>query len=511
MIKKLLKITFVVSLLLLAACSPKTEYTNALPKDASVVVAFELDEMAKKAGLNGAEGQKVVGKLKGLLKGGLQGEAAQLAERIVDQPAESGLSFEDKVYMFATPHANAFAVLAKVADESKVEALLKVLEKEHIANSLKEESGCRWTQIGGALCAFNNGTFLLLQPSKGDASTMQGTLHSLMRQKEGEGFASLPEFAKVEAEGNDIASIVNLTAIPYEFTTTLRMGLSADISLEDIKYLLTANFEQGRVVVNSESLIQNPKIVGFFDTMDKVIQPIQGKLLDCYQGNTMLWAGAHIKGKELYNMMCQNPAIKRMLDNPLLPVDVEYIFSSVEGDFAIGNASLLTGEYLLYADVTNSDFLKTFEDLRPLLALTGGQITLDTVGNDEYLMRTYYGNFWFGVKNNRLYVTNKRSWAEEAGRTFGASLSRKPWASEVKENRLFASANLAALSEALGNYRSLELTGNQQVDAVLMVLFSQCGYLNISMPEWRKGQMELVLKDKQTNLLQLVVNMLGNL
>ena len=511
MIKKLLKGGLVAGLLFLAACSPKTEYTHALPKDASVVVAMELDEMAQKAGLNGPEGEKIVNKLKGFLKGGLQGDAAQLAERIVGQPSESGLSFNDKVYLFATPHAQAFAALAKVADEGKVETLLETLEQESIATPLKEESGCRWTQVGGALCAFNNGTFLLLQPSKGDASTMQGTLHSLMRQKEGEGFASLPEFTKIESEGNDIASIVNLTAIPYELTTTLRMGLSADIRLEDIKYLLTANFEQGRVVVNSESLIQNPQITSFFDAMDKVMQPIQGKLLDCYQGNTMLWAGGHIQGKELYRMLCQNPAIKRVLDNPLLPVDVKYIFSSIEGDFSIGNLSLLTGEYLLYADVTNSAFLKTFEDLRPLLALTGGQITLETVGKDEYLMRTYYGNFWFGVKNNRLYVTNKRTLAEEAGRTYGASLGIKPWAIQAKENRLYASVNLAALGDAWSKYRSLNLTGNQQTDLVLKALLGQSEYLNMSMPDWRKGQTELILKDKQTNLLQWVVSMFGNL
>ena len=96
MIKKLLKGGLVAGLLFLAACSPKTEYTNALPKDASVVVAMELDGMAQKAGLNGPEGEKVVNKLKGFLKGGLQGDAAQLAERIVGQPSESGLSFDDK-------------------------------------------------------------------------------------------------------------------------------------------------------------------------------------------------------------------------------------------------------------------------------------------------------------------------------------------------------------------------------------------------------------------------------
>ena len=505
MSKKIYNNLLLIGILFLVSCSPKTEYTHALPKNASIVVGMELDQMANKAGLNGSGGEKVIKKLKTLMKGGLQGDAAQLAERIIDQPSESGLSFDDKVYLFATPHAEALAILAKVTDEGKLETLMNVLQKESIATPLREESGCRWTQVGGALCAFNNGTFLLLQPSKGDASGMKGTLLSLMRQKEGEGFASLPEFTKIEAPGNDIASVVNLSAVPYELTTPLRMGLSADIRLEDIKYFVSANFEPGKVVMNSESLISNPKILGFFDTMDKVIQPIQGKYLDYYQGNTLLWASGRIDGKELYRMLCQNPTIKQMLDNPLLPVDVEYIFSSIQGDFAMGRSTLYTDNYLLYADVTNSDFLKTFEDLRPMLALTGGQIVLDNVGTDEYVMRTYEGNYYFGVKNNRLYVTNNRSFAEEAGRTYGASMGVKPWSAEVKQNRLYASVNLSAIAKA---YRSYSFTGNKQVDTFLMLLINQCNYLNASMPDWRQGKAELVLNEKEQNLLKLLVTML---
>lgn len=511
MIKKIFKLSVLSVLLVFAACTPKTEYTHALPKNASIVIGMELDQMANKAGLNGSEGEKVVNKLKALMKGGLQGDAAQLAERIIDQPSESGLSFDDKVYLFATPHVEALAILAKVTDEGKLETLMNVLQKESIANPLREESGCQWTQIGGALCAFNNGTFLLLQPSKGDASGMKGTLLSLMRQKEGEGFASLPEFTKIEASGNDIASVVNLSAVPYQLTTPLRMGLSADIQLEDIKYFVSANFEPGKVVMNSESLITNPKILGFFDTMDKVFQPIQGKYLDYFQGNTQLWASGRIQGKELYNMLCQNPAIKQALNNPILPVDVEYIFSSIEGDFAVGKSSFLTDEYILYADVTNSDFLQTFEDLRPLLALTGGQITLDNVGPNEYLMRTYEGNYWFGVKNNRLYVTNNRSWAQEAGRTYGASMGVKPWSGEVKENRLYASVNLASWHKQWSVYKYFSMTGNKQLDAALKLLFAQCNYLNVSMPDWRQGKAELVLNDKNQNLLKVLVGMLENI
>ena len=221
--------------------------------------------------------------------------------------------------------------------------------------------------------------------------------------------------------------------------------------------------------------------------------------------------GGNIQGKELYKMLCQNPTIRQVLDNPILPVDVEYIFSSIEGDFAFGCDNLTTGNYLLYADVTNSGFLKTFEDLRPLLALTGGQIVLDNVGENEYLMHTLYGKFWFGVKDNRLYVTTNRTWAEEVGRTYGASLGRKPWASEVKENRLYASVNLKALNQTLAKYRSLMITGNRQVDTALLFFVGQCDYFNASMTDWRHGKAELVLKDKDMNLLQWLVSVLQNL
>lgn len=507
MITKFFKAGACAALLLLAACGPKTEYTNALPKDASVVVAMELDQMAGKAGLGAPSGEQAVNKLKALVKGGLQGEAAQLAERMVREPAESGLSFGDKVYFFATPHAGAFAILAKVADESKLEALFEVLVNESVSTPLREEPTCRWAQVGNALCAFNDGTFLLLQPSKGDVSTLKGTLLSWMRQHEGEGFSAYPEFRQVEARGNDIASVVNLTAMPYEMTTRLRMGLSADIRLEDVKYFLTANFLPGKVVISSESLIQNPKVQAFFDSMDQVMSPVGGKYLDYYQGSTMVWMGANVKGKELYRMLCQNPTIRQKLENPILPVDVEAIFSAIEGDMALGCDNLTTGNYLLYADVTNRDFLKTFDDLRPLLALTGGQVALDPVGEDEYLMRTYYGYFWFGVKNNRLYVTTNRTWAEEVGRTYGASLARKPWADEVSRNRVYATMNLAEMFATLNKYKGVQLFGSQQAGTMAKLVLEPMDYLNVSTPDWRQGKAELVLKDKHANLLQLLVGM----
>lgn len=61
--------------LLMASCSSESEYANAIPKDAAMVMSFDFKTMAEKSGINGKGGEKVVAKLTDALKSGLEGEA----------------------------------------------------------------------------------------------------------------------------------------------------------------------------------------------------------------------------------------------------------------------------------------------------------------------------------------------------------------------------------------------------------------------------------------------------
>ena len=54
----------------------------------------------------------------------------------------------------------------------------------------------------------------------------------------------------------------------------------------------------------------------------------------------------------------------------------------------------------------------------------------------------------------------------------------------------------------------ITLTGNASVDGAIQLVKSQCNYLNASMTDWRHGKAELVLKDKDMNLLQWLVGIL---
>lgn len=507
--KSILGFVLLALVMLLASCSPQSEYTNAIPKDAAMVMSFDFKTMAEKSGITGKNGEKVVAKLTDALKSGLEGEAYKTAETIIRHPSESGLSFTDKVYMFITPHANAFALLAKVDNEGKVKDLLEALKKEQICTELKSESGCTWTQMGTALCAFNNGTFLLMGSNKGDALSLKGSLLSLMRQDAENSYVKTTDFGKLSSAKGEIATVVNMSFIPNEITMQMRMGMPADLKLEDIKYLLSATFVKGKIVVDMETLIENKDLIAMYEKQSAASAPIKGKYLEYFPANTLVWAGGNINGKGIYDLLCENPTIKQALDNPMLPIDIEGIFSSINGDFATGYSSLSSNDLLIYADVTNKDFLQSFEDLRPLLAMTGGQMQLNSTGKDQYEFRMYRQSIWLGVKDHMLYISNNEKLAEEAGRRYGVSLQNTPWAGEVTKNRFFMAFNASQLvKEVQENPQLSRMLGSDA--AVFNAILGPCDYIDVMAPDWKGAQMNIVMKDKEVNVLQLIVRGLEN-
>lgn len=502
--------TLLAVVMFLASCSPKSEYTNAIPKDAAMVMSFDLKTMVEKSGMNGKEGEKVVAKLTDALKSGLEGEAYRTAEKIIQHPAESGLALNDKVYLFITPHSNAFALLAKVDNEGKVKDLLETLKKEQICTELKNESGSTWTQMGDALCAFNSGTFLLMGSNKGDAPSLKGTLLALMRQDAGNSFVKTNDFAKLNSAKGEIATVVNMSFLPSEVTMQMRMGMPADLKLEDIKYLLSASFEKGKIVIDMETLIENKDLIAMYEKQSEVSELIKGTYMEYFPLNTLIWASGNINGKGIYDLLCQNPAIKQSLESPMLPIDIESIFASIRGDIAVGYSSILNNDLLVYADVTNKDFLKSIEDLRPLLAMTGGQMQLNSTGPDQYEFRMYRQSIWFGVKNNMFYLSSNEQLADEAGRRYGVSLQNAPWAGEVTKNRFFMAFNAAQLTRDIQDNPVLSRRLGSDA-AMVNAILGPCEYIDIMAPDWKGAQMNIVMKDKEVNVLQLIVRGLENL
>ncbi|MGL4852390.1 MAG: DUF4836 family protein [Phocaeicola sp.] len=493
-------------LLFLAACSPKSDYTQAIPKGATAVVAIDLQNIASKSGLSSNEGESAASNLTQLLKSGLQGDAFLLVEKIVKTPSELGLSLTDKVYLFTAPDGSAQLFLGKVSDKKKIETLFDLLAKSQICTPIREEDGCSFTQIGELLCVFNRSALFVLHSPAGHAANFKGTLFSWLRQEQGEGFTASSDFEALSQAKGEISAVINMAILPREVTMPFRMGMPATLKLEDLKYHVDISFEPGKSIVHCKSLTVNPDWQSFFEQTQQFTAPINGTLLDLFPGNTLFTFSGNFQGGKAYELLCKNPAIRQYINNPM--INVEGIFRAIQGDFVLGYSSLATAYYLGYAEVTHTDFLQSIEALRPLLALTAGQMQLNSLGVNQYEFRSGRNYTWFGVKDGLLYVTNNRTWADEAGRRYGASLRNLPWASTAHENRFVTALNVNELIRQTHRSRYIEQQLGVSGKLFFDLLIEPCDYVTLSTPHTTEAILELSLKDKKSNALQQLI---GNL
>ncbi|MGL5273566.1 MAG: DUF4836 family protein, partial [Phocaeicola sp.] len=310
---KSLWLVFVLSFL--AACSPKSDYTQVIPKGATAVVAIDLEKISSKSGLLDKEGEKIVAKLTQLLKSGLQGETYRMAEKIVQTPSELGLSLTSKVYLFAAPDGSAQVFLAKVSDRTKVENALNVFAKSQLCSPLREEDGCSSTQIGDMLCVFNDNAFFVLHSPAGHAANFKGTLFSWLRQEAGEGFSGTPDFKALSEGKGEMTAVVNMGILPNNLTMQFRMGMPANLKVEDLKFLVDFSFEQGKSLIYCRSLTRKLEWQSLFDQIELFTSPVTGTLLELFPGNTLFVAGGNLSGGKAYDLLCQNPAIRQYINN----------------------------------------------------------------------------------------------------------------------------------------------------------------------------------------------------
>lgn len=483
--------------LLLSACGEENAYTNALPKDAAAVCSLDLMEMAQKCDLND-QAKRSMGQM---MKSSLKGSADALVDKLMENPEESGLRLTDRVYFFVTPQMGAGGALVRMADKGKLEDLIKVLQEQKACEAPADGDGCRWTVGGGGLMAWTDDAFLVLV-SDGNPKDWQHQASMWLRQKEGEGYSGTPEFKKLEDAGEDVAMVTSLNAMPKSYLSPMTMGLPADLDLNDLKIFYTLDFQAGKAVMEVETLFAGK----FKDVLKKQAEAsgeLDGTYLKTFPANTVLWMAANVNGGKAYELLRENPTVRQELDNSMMPLDFEAIFKAVKGDVAVAMPEMsMNPGFVLYADVTNSDFLRTFEDLKPILAMTNGQMRLLDKGENAYQFVAADGSMWglgrrpvsvwFGVKDKHFYLTNNEELIDREVK--GLSLKDCDWAKNVKDKHFYLNVNFQALSAVL-----------PQVPYVGML-----DYLSIESDEPTKGRMVLQMKNRKENVLKQLVQIVNN-
>lgn len=483
--------------LLLSACGEDNAYTNALPKDAAAVFSLDLMEMAQKCDLND-QAKQSMGQM---MKSALKGSADVLVDKLMENPEESGLRLTDRVYFFATPQMQMGGALVRMGHKGKLEDLIKVLQEQNACEAPADGDGCRWTVGSGGLMAWTEDAFLVLV-SDGNPKDLQHQASMWLRQKEGEGYSGTPEFKKLEEADEDVAIVTSLDAMPRSYWGPVTMGLPADLNLNDLKMFSTLDFQAGKAVVEVETLLEG-KFKNLLKNQAEVSGELDGTYLKTFPANTVCWMAANVNGEKAYEMLRENPTVRQELDNSMMPLDFEAIFKAVKGDVAVAMPEMsMRPGFILYADVTNSEFMRTFEELKPILSMTNGQMRLLDKGENAYQFVAANGSvlglshepvsLWLGVKDKRFYLTNQEDLIDREVK--GLSLNDCDWAKDVKDKHFYLNVNFQALAAAL-----------PQIPYVGML-----DYLSIESDEPTKARMVLQMKNRKDNVLKQLVQIVNN-
>lgn len=488
-------------LFVLSACSNRNTYESALPKDAAFVLSVDFPALLHSGGLDRDEVKNDIERLVLAFSGNMQSDNS-FVSTVLKDPLQSGVDVRKKFYFFVESQAVSAGLLASVENKRKIDRMMDFFHEQHLIETVHEDDGYTWATAGKYLISYSSDAFLMMfYPEGANPLDLRQTAARLLRQKSADGFAVTDVFSKMMSAQGEIVSYASLDLIPGQFVNSFLMGTSANIDLQNVKALTSVQLKKGKITAEIENLTTDTIVSRALSELYSVSGKISGHFLDRFPATNNSWMSTHLDGNRFYDLLCKNPTIRQQLQNPPIPLDLESIIRSINGDVTFAFPYQEDNGFIVYAEVTNSDFLRTFKSLTPLLALTGGQMQLLSRGASDYLFTSTDGsmigagnnpvNLWFGVRKNYLYITNREGLLNESHHV--SNMNDAPWSSTVLSNHLFILV------------RSLPFLSS---NPLLYGLSQMIDYTNLAVNGTGKVRLDIVMKNQEKEVL---VGLLQNL
>ena len=441
------------------------------------------------------------------MKSGMTASTFQQLEKILNNPKESGIDIDALIYVFTSPSFPYATIVGKVTDEDKLQASIEVMVKEQICQPIQEGDGYKFTILTGQnILAFNNSTAMLVSVAGSNLENTQKSISELMKQSAEKSILNNAGFQKMQKQKGDINVLASLDALPAPYAQQIKMGIAnTNINGQDIKALGNLNFEKGKIAIQFEYYTENEEIKAMLKKQQKALIKLNTNLLKYFPSSTLAFLGVGANGEELYNLLQDNEEFRNYMS--LTKADeMKGLFSSFNGDIAIGllNVNLMknTPTILAYADVKNGNALKALYDNQKSFLKKGEEIR--KLGENEYVLQTKEMNLFFGLKDKLLYATNDEITYKSRGKAEEKSIKDTGYASDIKGKNFFFVINAEAILE-LPIVKMAVGFGGEEYQTYYQ-LASQISYLEISNVNDDVTEIDLILKNKETNALKQIVD-----
>jgi hypothetical protein len=257
---------------LIFSCSNKAELTNHIPKDANVVVSFDI----KKMGLKSLKLEEIftVDNIKKAL--GSLGE-----KDTTTKFANSGIDFLNKAYFFMKTADNGQhygAVIAALSDSKKFEDFIKESAKDIKVEQEGDFKLASFEQGKNIIC-WNQNELILLY---GGENPKEKILALANLKKDESLLSTSKTFSELEGESADISFWVSFESL--EKLASQYSPATSGVSLKETFLAATCNFEDGQIVINSKYTANKE----MSDKLNFVKSNVSNDVIDQMPGNSVI-------------------------------------------------------------------------------------------------------------------------------------------------------------------------------------------------------------------------------
>lgn len=495
-------------LMLASACTKKAaEYTNAIPADATEVVAVNLKSLAAKAGINDKDNKESMAKLTDAMKSGMSAATFQQMEIIMKDPTKSGVDVTAPVYVFSAPAFDYTTVVAKVASEADLRSFLEVAQKELLSTPLSEGEGYSFASINKqTLLAFNATTLLTVNYKKAaQLEQVKAGIAQLLGQTEEKSINSSAAFKRLQKMDGDINLFVSPTSLPGIYAKQLNFGVTKEMNLDELRILGSLSFEKGKIEMRMENFTEDEKLKALTESQLKSTRPLENTYLKYLPKSTVALLSVGVNGEEFYNTLLENEELCKMLSLSQ-GTAIQKLFAALQSDFTLGLVNVTLNKapsFMAYTGMKDGTPLKELYEQKDKLGLKRGE-DIVKLNDDEYVYKSRGMNIFFGIRDKQmLYITNDELLYKDAGKAANPSAKETAYASGLKGKRSVFVINTEAVLE-LPVVKMITGYGGAEYN-MYYALCDRVSYLEAAF-EGDKATITLQLKEKNVNALKQAAN-----
>ncbi len=253
-------------------------YTNAIPKDASMVVGINVNSMVDKSGLY--ENSTVINQVLVMAKMMTSDETYKTLEGLTKDLSNSGIDCSEPIYV-ASAGENFMSSLmtAKLKSKSTFESLLGTLKSNGLPVEIQSGEGYSYVAFpGGMTMAYNDSALVV------GLGTEVG---AMLSRSEGESLASTEAFKKFEAEGVDINMMMNMGALMEMGQAQMGAAVMQQVE-ESMKATGVENYDgvysycgvdfvKGAIAIYASMYSENEQLNAYQSEMMGAVKPLSGR------------------------------------------------------------------------------------------------------------------------------------------------------------------------------------------------------------------------------------------